>query len=93
MTAGPQTRRHLFLLQPPKHRTVETDRDGFDYCLFETIAELVLDADVYRIAVEGSGDDGIAYPVADIRSRGYAMGLVYFELSAEEARERQRQSG
>jgi hypothetical protein len=50
-------------------------------------------AHVYRIAVEGSGDDGIAYPVAEIRSSGYAMGLVYFELSAEEARERQRQSG
>lgn len=73
--------------------TVETDRDGFDYCLFETVAEFVLDADVYRIAVEGAGDDGIAYPVADIRSRGYAMGLVYFDVSAEERRERQRQSG
>jgi hypothetical protein len=59
----------------------------------KAVVELVLDAEVYRLVVEGSRDDGIAYLVSKIRNRGYEMGMIYYELSAEESRERQRQSG
>ena len=73
--------------------TVTTDSGGFDYCRFEAVVELVLDAEVYRLVVEGSRDDGIAYPISEIRSRGYEIGIIYYDQAAEEARERQRQSG